>query len=109
MDASFGEYTKQMKEELQSKLFYRDVVVEVIATFILMSFQCTVPLTWGMGTAPEAFGNIVQMALGMGFLVCATSWTFGDFGGCYMNPAVTIAMAVSMKISVLRGKTSLIT
>ena len=103
MEGGYRGYTKQMKEEIRSKLFYRDVIVEIVATFILMSFQCALPLTWGMGTAPSVFGNIVQVGLGMGFMVCATAWTFGDFGGCHMNPAVSVGMAVSVRITVLRG------
>ena len=104
MEVGFREYMKQMKEEIRSKIFYRDVIVEIIATFILMSFQCVLPLSWDKGAAPTVFGNIVQVGLGMGFMVCATAWTFGDFGGCHMNPAVSVGMAVSMRITALRGK-----
>ena len=41
----------------------------------------------------------------MGFVVCGLAWTLGDFGGGHFNPAVSIAMAASMKITVFRGMT----
>ena len=91
--------------EAKSRLFWRDVSVEVIATFILMSVQCTLPLSWGNdGQTPTAFGSIVQQGLGMGFVVSATAWTFGDFGGCHMNPAVSFSMVIARQLSILKGK-----
>ena len=89
--------------EAKSRLFWRDVSVEVMATFILMSVQCSVPLSWGdKGQAPTVFGSIVQQGLGMGFVVSATTWTFGDFGGCHMNPAVTCSMVVARQLSIFK-------
>ena len=93
-----------MLAETKSIIFWRDCLVEVVATFILMSVQCTLPLTWGtLGQVPTLFGSIIQQGLGMGFLVCATAWTFGDFGGCHMNPAVSFSMVLAGKLSILKG------
>ena len=91
-------------DEVKSKLFWRDASVELVATFILMSVQCSLPLSWeNNGAPPTVFGNIVQVGIGMGFVVCATAWTFGDFGGCHMNPAVSFSMVLARKLSILKG------
>ena len=89
-------------DELSQSLFWRDVSVEVVSTFLLMSVQCSLPLTWG--ASAQGWGSLVQVAVGMGFVVCALGWTFGDFGGCVMNPAVTFAFVISKNISAIRGK-----
>ena len=97
-------YVRTMRIEVQTGVFWRDVCVEALATFLLMSVQCSVPLSWGtLGQPPTLFGNIVQQCLGMGFVVCALAWTFGDFGGCHMNPAVTFSMIISLKITCSKG------
>ena len=88
--------------EIKQPLFWRDVCVEIISTFILMSVQCSLPLTWEPSAA--SWGNIVQVGIGMGFVVCVTIWTFGDFGGCHMNPAISFAFVIAKRISILRGK-----
>ncbi|KAI0221798.1 Aquaporin-4, partial [Lamellibrachia satsuma] len=86
--------------ELRTATFWRDVCVEFIATFIMMSVQCALPLTWGNAAG---IGGPVHTALGMGFVVCTMAWTFGDFSGGHMNPAVTFSMAISAKITVVRA------
>ena len=90
--------------ELKNRIFWRDVLVEIFATFILMSVQCSLPLKWHTPcSTPDGWGDIVQMGLGMGFLVSSASWTFGDFGGCIMNPAITVCMVVCSKLTPLKG------
>lgn len=89
-----------LRAEPRSKLFYRDGVVEFFATFFLMSVQAALPLSWD----DDALGNVVQVALGMGFVVATMAWTLGDFSGGHMNPAVSISMAIRRDITVLRGK-----
>ena len=90
-------------DEVVSKLFWRDVSVEVVATFMMMSVQCSIVLPWDLGEPPLMLGNIVQIAMGMGFVVCALAWTFGDFGGCHMNPAVSFSMILLRKLSIIKG------
>ena len=105
MGDRLAQYRKQMRKEICSLAFYRDVFVEILATFILMTFQICLPLPWDKGDPPSQFGSIVQQGIGMGCMVCSTSWAFGDFGGCIMNPAVTVGMVVYTRITILRGET----
>ena len=46
---------------------------------------------------------LFQTALGMGCVVITMAETFGSFSGAHMNPAVTMAMTVTAKISFLKG------
>ena len=94
-----ADYMDRMKSEPRTKAFWRDLVIEAAATFFLMSAQAALPLGWGVG-----LGGVVQVAMGMGFVVACMAWTLGDFGGAHMNPAVSVAMALKMDITILRGK-----
>ena len=90
-----------MKEEVCSGAFWRDVVAEFVATFMLMSVQAALPLSWDNGLV---MGGPVQVGLGMGFIVCTMAWALGDFGGGHINPAVSVAMVVGCKITIVRGQ-----
>ena len=92
-------YKERLVSEPRSVSLWRDVFAEFVATFMLVSVQSALPLTWG----EAGIGGPVQTALGMGFIVCTMAWTFGDFSGGHMNPAVTFSMALSAKITVVRG------
>lgn len=89
-----------MRREIRSGSFWRDLLSEFFATFMLVSIQCVLPLTWGRETG---FSDAVMTGLGMGFIVTTMAWSLGDFGGAHMNPAVTFAMTISLKMSILRG------
>jgi glycerol uptake facilitator-like aquaporin len=39
----------------------------------------------------------------MGFAVMALVWSFGDFGGAHFNPALSICLALTYKITFSRG------
>ncbi len=87
-------------DELRSGSFWRDLVVELVATFMLMSVQAVLPLSWG----DPNLGTAVQTGLGMGFIVATMAWSLGDFSGGHMNPAVTLAMVLGCKITAVRGE-----
>ena len=87
-------------DELKSTLFWRDAGAEFVASFCLMAAQCALPTQWGQPVSPSA----AQVGIGMGFVVFIMASSLGDFGGAHMNPAVSIAMMVSQKITVIRGK-----
>ena len=40
----------------------------------------------------------------MGFIVGTMAWTFGDFSGGHLNPAVTFSMVLLAKITFVRGE-----
>lgn len=94
--------------EVRNRLFWRDVGVEVIGTFLLLSVQCALVISWGDSAidTSDIYRNImhIKLAIGMGSLVTALAWTFGDFGGCHMNPAVTLSYVLARELSILKGK-----
>ncbi len=100
--AGLQAYTDRMKKEVKTAEFWRDVIAEGLATFFLVAVQCALPLTWSDTTLQ--LGNVVQVALGMGFVVTVLIEVFGEMGGAHMNPAVTISMMLTTKVTCLRGK-----
>lgn len=94
------EYRRLLREEWKTWAFWRDIVVEFVATFMVVSVQCALTLTW---TNAGITGGAVQTGLGVGFIVATMAWTLGDFSGGHMNPAVSFGFAVSLKITFIRG------
>ena len=48
-------------------------------------------------------GNIVRIPLAMGFVVVILADGLGSFGGGNYNPAVSVALAINLRITILRG------
>ena len=99
---SFHDYMERAMREPRSLSFWRDVLSELVATFMLVSVQAALPLTWGQPAG--VLGTAVQVGLSMGFIVTTMAWSLGDFGGGHMNPAVTVSMALCLQVSFLRGQ-----
>ncbi|KAK2149524.1 hypothetical protein LSH36_448g02009 [Paralvinella palmiformis] len=93
------QYRKALSTEWRYAAFYRDLLAEFVGTFMLVSVQVALPLTWGK----ENMGTVVQVALFMGFIVGTMAWTMGDFSGGHFNPAVTFSMVLLGKITIIRG------
>ena len=91
----------EMRRQISSACFWRDVMAEFVATSALVSVQAALPLTWGKG-----HGGQLPVATGMGFVVTAMAWALGEFGGAHMNPAVTVGMAMCRKVTMLKGEIS---
>lgn len=98
---TFSTYDEIIREEPRNKSFWRDVTVEVVSTFLLVAVHCSVALTWGK---PVRNGELVQPGLGMACIVVAMLEALGPLGGTHMNPAVTISMFLSLKVTFVRGR-----
>ena len=66
-------------------------VAEFIGTLTLVLF--------GTGVAVVSGGNIIATALTFGLAIIASAYVIGDISGCHVNPAVSLAMLISKKIS----------
>ena len=86
--------------EVRTRGWWRDLVAEYVATLMLVSVQCALPLSWGR----DDLGSAVHTAMGMGFVVTAISWSLKEFGGIVMNPAVTVSLLLTRNMTLLRGK-----
>lgn len=93
-------YLGQLRKEVRTLALWRDVFAEFVGTFFLVSVQCALPLSWG----GNFFGSVISIGVGMGMIVTTMAETVGHFSGGHFNPAVSFAMAISCKITFLRGK-----
>lgn len=74
-------------------------VAEFIGTFVLVLFGCGTAAAVGCNGADP---NVAYMltALAFGLSIVAMAYSIGRVSGCHVNPAVSIAMLVSGKLSV---------
>lgn len=73
-------------------------VAEFIGTFVLVLFACGTAAVVGCSAA---FGTgYLLTALSFGLVIVAMAYSIGNISGCHINPAVSIAMLVSGKLSV---------
>ncbi len=70
-------------------------VAEFIGTFVLVSIACGTACVTGCAGA-----GYVATAFAFGLVIVAMAYSIGNISGCHINPAVSIAMLVSKKISV---------
>lgn len=69
----------------------RKYIAEFIGTLTLVLF--------GTGIAVVSGGNLVATALAFGLAIIASAYVIGSISGCHVNPAVSLAMFLSKKMS----------
>ncbi len=71
-------------------------IAEMIGTFVLTLLGCgtAVSLSCGVDTA-----SVVGTAIAFGLAVVAMAYTIGGISGCHINPAITLGVFLSGKIS----------
>ena len=70
-------------------------VAECLGTFVLVFFACGVAGQICDGSIPGLIGT----ALAFGLVIVAMAYSIGNISGCHINPAVSIAMLASKKMS----------
>jgi aquaporin NIP len=78
-----------------SRSMLKPVAAEFIGTFVLVLVGCGALVAHAMRGAPDATG----IALSFGLVVAAMVATFGGISGAHLNPAVTVAAAVTGRFS----------
>ena len=73
-------------------------VAEFIGTFVLVALACGTACVVGCDAASGA-GYLIT-ALAFGLVIVAMAYSIGNVSGCHINPAVSIAMLVSKKMSI---------
>lgn len=77
----------------------RKYVAEFIGTFVLVFFACGTACVVGCS---HNFGTgYLLTALSFGLVIVAMAYSIGNISGCHINPAVSIAMLISRKMSIL--------
>lgn len=70
-------------------------LAEAIGTMFLVLFGCGV----AVATGTRGNAGIVATALSFGFVIVAMSYAIGTVSGCHINPAVSLAMFLTKKMS----------
>ncbi len=68
----------------------RKYIAEFLGTLTLVLFGC--------GIAVVSGGNLVATALAFGLAIVASAYVIGNISGCHVNPAVSLAMALSKRM-----------
>lgn len=67
-------------------------IAEFLGTLVLVLF--------GTGIAVVSGGDLVATSLAFGLAIVAMAYVIGSISGCHVNPAVSLAMLISKKLSV---------
>lgn len=73
-------------------------IAEFIGTFVLVFFACGTAAVLGCGADPNAAYALTAVAFGM--VIVAMAYSIGQISGCHINPAVSLAMLISGRMSV---------
>lgn len=73
-------------------------VAEFIGTFVLVFFACGTAVVTGCSV--ENGPAYLMTALAFGLVIVAMAYSIGNISGCHINPAVSIAMLVSGRMTV---------
>lgn len=74
-------------------------IAEFIGTLVLVLFACGTAAAVGCSTLDPNVAYLLT-ALAFGLVIVAMAYSIGNVSGCHINPAVSIAMLVSGKMSV---------
>lgn len=72
---------------------------ECLGTLVLVVFGCGVAIVTGCGTEAGGMAAYLATAVAFGLVIVAMAYSIGSISGCHINPAVSIAMLVSGKLS----------
>ncbi|MBS1774228.1 MAG: aquaporin Z [Bacteroidetes bacterium] len=74
-------------------------LAEFIGTFCLVLFGCGAAVVSGISSTGPAGIGLLGISLAFGVAVVVMAYAIGPISGCHINPAITISMLVSGKIS----------
>lgn len=77
----------------------RKSLAEFIGTFVLVFFACGTAAVVGCSGANPNTAYLLT-ALAFGLVIVAMAYSIGNVSGCHINPAVSIAMLVSGKLTI---------
>ena len=71
----------------------KKAIAECIGTFVLVFVAC--------GVAAITAGDLVATSLAFGLVIVAMAYSIGRISGCHINPAVSIAMLITKKMTLV--------
>ena len=89
-----------IRDEISDNTLWRSCLGELLGTCLLVIVGCGSCISgWDDAYKP----TIVQIALAFGLIVATMVWCLAHISGGHINPAVTIAMLLTRKISVVKA------
>ena len=86
-------------EDIRSLMFWKAIFAEFLGTWLLVLI--------GTGSCIQDWQDdkldVVQIAFSFGLTVATIVWNIGHISGGHINPAVTCAMLITRKISLIRA------
>ncbi len=79
---------------------FRKYLAEFIGTFVLVFFGCGTAVTLGNNISWLELWYLLT-ALAFGLAIIAMAYSIGNVSGCHINPAVSLAMLISGKLSAI--------
>ena len=77
---------------------FKKYVAEFLGTFVLVLFACGTATVAGCATNDKNVAYFIT-ALAFGLVIVAMAYSIGNISGCHINPAVSIAMLLTGKMS----------
>ncbi len=76
-------------------------IAECFGTFVLVFFGCGTAVVCGgfTGGTGAGFLGVFAIAMAFGLAIVAAAYAIGHVSGCHVNPAVSLAVLISGKIS----------
>lgn len=105
-----GGYLALLAAEWRHVRFWRDIFAEFVGTFFLVGSYCLLSVDWMRDLDPqESMAWVGAWATaGHALILVCLIWILWEFGGAHMNPAVTFAFAIALRITFHKGKFSLL-
>lgn len=78
-------------------------LAEAFGTFVLVFFGCGTAIVCGgaNGGIGSGFLGVFAIAAAFGLAIVAAAYAIGHVSGCHVNPAVSLAMLINGKLSVI--------
>lgn len=78
-------------------------IAEAFGTFVLVFFGCGTAIVCGGATGGFGGGmlGVFTIAAAFGLAIVAAAYAIGHVSGCHVNPAVSLAMLINGKLSVI--------
>lgn len=91
-------------DDLKSCAFWKAVLAELLGTGLLVFMGCAVCMkNWQETEESKQGASIVQIALTFGIAVATVVWCIAHVSGGHINPAVTVPMLLTRKITIVKA------
>ena len=74
-------------------------LAEMIGTMVLVLMGCGTAVSLGCNPVGADLSTVVGTAMAFGLSVIAMAYTIGGFSGCHINPAITLGVFLSKRMS----------